>query len=124
MKGPRIYNSLSPEERMTRLRNKKEKRAKEVHRVRRNRIIAGFALLFIFLGCQIVYAQRQTNQINEQVQASKQSLKQINDQKRTLSAKRDDLKDPDYVAKLVRSKFLYSKPNEVVYNLPEGKNNN
>ncbi len=42
MKGPRIYNSLSPEERKARLKRKQDKREKEIHRVRRNRIIAIF----------------------------------------------------------------------------------
>lgn len=124
MKGPRIYNSLSPEERIARLRKKQEKREKEVHRVRRNRIIAVFLVLFAFLGIQLAVTHAQTNRINEQVQTSKKSLKQINNQKKILLAKRDDLKDPDYVAKLVRFKFLYSKPNETVYNLPEDKDNN
>lgn len=124
MKGPRIYNSLSPEERVARLRKKQEKREKEVHRVRRNRIIAVFLVLFAFLGIQLAVTHAQTNRINEQVQTSKKSLKQINNQKKILLAKRDDLKDPDYVAKLVRFKFLYSKPNETVYNLPEDKDNN
>ncbi|MDF7668922.1 septum formation initiator family protein [Lactobacillus sp. ESL0703] len=124
MKGPRIYNSLSPEERMARLKRKQEKRAQEVHRVRRNRIIAVFAIIFVFLSVQIGITHAQTNRINSQVQTSKRSLSTINKEKQALSAKRDDLKDPDYVAKLVRFKFLYSKPNETIYNIPEEKDNN
>ncbi|WEV70600.1 septum formation initiator family protein [Lactobacillus sp. ESL0785] len=124
MKGPRIYNSLSPEERMARLQRKQEKRIKEIHRVRRNRIIAVFAIIFIFLGVQIVITHAQTNRINEQVQTSKRSLSNINREKKSLTSKRDNLKDPDYVAKLVRFKFLYSKPNETIYNIPEEKDNN
>ncbi|WEV38384.1 septum formation initiator family protein [Lactobacillus sp. ESL0680] len=124
MKGPRIYNSLSPEERMARLKRKQEKREQEVHRVRRNRIIAVFAIIFVFLGVQIGITHAQTNRINSQVQSSKKSLSTINKEKQALSAKRDDLKDPDYVAKLVRFKFLYSKPNETIYNIPEEKDNN
>jgi len=46
MNGPRIYNSVSPEEQLARLKRKQEKRAKEVHRVRRNRIVA-FSLPFL-----------------------------------------------------------------------------
>ncbi|WEV50780.1 septum formation initiator family protein [Lactobacillus sp. ESL0731] len=124
MKGPRIYNSLSPEERMARLKRKQEKREREVHRVRRNRIIAVFAIIFVFLGVQIAITHAQTSRINSQVQASKKSLSTISKEKQALSAKRDDLKDPDYVAKLVRFKFLYSKPNETIYNIPEEKDNN
>ena len=124
MNGPRIYNSLSPEEQVARLQRKQEKREKEVHRVRRNRIIAAFVAIFAFLGVQIGVTHAQTEHINSQVQTSKKSLKKINNQKQVLISKRNDLKDPDYVAKLVRFKFLYSKPNETIYNLPEGKNNN
>ena len=124
MNGPRIYNSLSPEEQVARLKRKQEKREKEVHRVRRNRIIAVFVAIFAFLGVQIGVTHAQTEHINSQVQTSKKSLKKINNQKQVLISKRNDLKDPDYVAKLVRFKFLYSKPNETIYNLPEGKNNN
>ena len=124
MNGPRIYNSLSPEEQVARLKRKQEKREKEVHRVRRNRIIAVFVAIFAFLGVQIGVTHAQTENINSQVQTSKRALKKINNQKQVLITKRNDLKDPDYVAKLVRFKFLYSKPNETIYNLPEGKNNN
>ena len=124
MNGPRIYNSLSPEEQVARLKRKQEKREKEVHRVRRNRIIAVFVAIFAFLGVQIGVTHAQTEHINSQVQTSKRALKKINNQKQVLITKRNDLKDPDYVAKLVRFKFLYSKPNETIYNLPEGKNNN
>ena len=124
MNGPRIYNSLSPEEQVARLKRKREKRAKEVHRVRRNRIIAVFVAIFAFLGVQIGVTHAQTEHISSQVQTSKKALKKINNQKQVLITKRNDLKDPDYVAKLVRFKFLYSKPNETIYNLPEGKNNN
>ena len=124
MNGPRIYNSLSPEEQVARLKRKQEKREKEVHRVRRNRIIAVFVAIFAFLGVQIGVTHAQTEHINSQVQTSKKAIKKINKQKQVLITKRNDLKDPDYVAKLVRFKFLYSKPNETIYNLPEGKNNN
>ena len=124
MNGPRIYNSLSPEEQVARLKRKQEKREKEVHRVRRNRIIAVFVAIFAFLGVQIGVTHAQTEHISSQVQTSKKALKKINNQKQVLISKRNDLKDPDYVAKLVRFKFLYSKPNETIYNLPEGKNNN
>ncbi|RMC47622.1 septum formation initiator family protein [Lactobacillus sp. ESL0228] len=120
MKGPRIYNSLSSEEQVARLKQKQIKREKEIHRVRRNRIVAVFVILFTILSFQIVQTCAQTKQIKQQVQTSKKSLNQINEEKRSLTVKRDDLKDPEYVTKLIRSKFLYSKPNETIYNLPEG----
>lgn len=124
MKGPRIYNSPGKKEQLALLVKKqrqREKYIKHVHRVRRRLIAGAFVILFVFLGMQIMHAYMQTRQINDQVQTSKQTLSELNEQKRSLSIKRDNLKDSDYVAKLVRFKFLYSKPNETIYNLPEEK---
>lgn len=127
MKGPRIYNSPGEKEQLALLVKKqrqREKYIKHVHRVRRRLIAGAFVILFVFLGMQIMHTHMQTKQINDQVQTSKQTLSELNEQKRSLSIKRNNLKDSDYVAKLVRFKFLYSKPNETIYNLPEEKNKN
>lgn len=51
-RGPRLYNALSDEERLARLRRKAARKEKEVHRVRRNRIVALFLQLqFYFWNC-------------------------------------------------------------------------
>ncbi|TSO25805.1 septum formation initiator family protein [Lactobacillus sp. LL6] len=120
--GPRLYNSISPEERDARLRRKQEKRQKEVHQLRRNRLIAIFAIIFVFLGVQISIKIAQTQRINSDVQASKKILNKVKLEHKELKTRRDDLQDPDYVAKMVRYKFMYSKPNEKIYNVPEGQN--
>lgn len=122
MNGPRLYNAESPEAKEARLRQKQARREKEIHRVRRNRIVAIFALIFVFLGIQIAIKLAQTARINGQVQSSKTQLVQIKAKDKKLKQKRDDLKDPDYVAKFIRNKFFYSKKSEKVYNLP-GDNN-
>ena len=75
--GPRIYNSMSPEEQRARLKRKQAKREKEVHRVRLNRIIAIFAIIFVILGVQIVLKISQTGRINKQVEAEKETLAQV-----------------------------------------------
>lgn len=121
MNGPRIYNSESPQAREARLRKKQAKREKEIHRVRRNRIIAIFAIIFVVLGVQIGIKLSQTARINQQVQASKKNLNKVKARDKKLTQERDNLKDPDYLAKFIRNKFLYSKPNEKVYNLPNGE---
>ena len=121
--GPRIYNSMSPEEQRARLKRKQAKREKEVHRVRLNRIIAVFAIIFVVLGVQIAIKISQTGRINSQVEAEKQTLAQVKAKDRELTTKRQDLKDPNYVAKLIRYKFYYSKNNEKIYNVHEGNDN-
>lgn len=121
--GPRIYNSMSPEEQRARLERKQAKIEKEVHRVRLNRIIAIFAIIFVIFGVQIVLKISQTGRINKQVEAEKQTLTKVKAQDRELSTKRQDLKDPNYVAKLIRSKFYYSKSDEKIYNVHERNDN-
>lgn len=117
--GPRIYNSLSPEEQRARLRRKQAKIEKEKHRARLNIIVAAFAIVFVFLGIQIAIKVSQTGRINNQVQAEKKTLTQVRAKRKNLATKKQDLKDPNYVAKLIRSKFYYSKSGEKVYNVHE-----
>lgn len=121
-RGPRIYRAYSPEEEEARLRRRQEKRIKAIHRLRRTRILAIFAIAFIILGIQIGIKLAQTQRINNQVQASRITLTKVKRQKSNLQSQRDALKDPNYVAKLIRYKFYYSKPNEKIYNVPEGNN--
>ncbi|MGN1272743.1 MAG: septum formation initiator family protein [Lactobacillus sp.] len=123
MQGPRIYNSMSPEEQRARLERKRARREKEVHRVRFNRIVAVFAIIFVLLGLQIAIKISQTGRINKQVEAEKQTLAKVKAQDNELTTKKQDLKDPNYVAKLIRSKFYYSKSNEKVYNVHERNDN-
>ena len=53
-RGPRLYNALSDEERLARLRRKAARKEKEVHRVRRNRIVACFAIAILIFGLQLI----------------------------------------------------------------------
>lgn len=123
MNGPRIYNSESPQEREARLRKKQANREKEIHRVRRNRIIAVFAIIFVALGIQIGIKVSQTARINQQVEVAKKNLNTVKTKDEKLTQERNNLKDTDYVAKFIRNKFLYSKTNEKVYSIPDGDNN-
>ena len=92
-RGPRLYNALSDEERLARLRRKAARKEKEVH--------------------------VQTGRINSQIQTNKTELNQVNKTNKKLKAQVADLKDPDYVAKVIRYKFYYSKSGESIYTLPD-----
>lgn len=96
---------------------------KTIHRNRRQTIMGIFAIIFIILGAQIGNKISQTHRINEQVQASKSTLNKKKKENSKLINERNDLKDPDYIAKLIRYKFYYSKQNEKIYSVPEGKKN-
>ena len=104
-KGPHIFNAVSPEVQKAQLRRKQLLREKAVHRKRRSRIISVFAAIFVILGIQISVKIAQTQRIENEAQASRKTLKKVTQEHKDLSTRRDDLKDPDYVAKMVRYKF-------------------
>lgn len=120
---PHIYNSLSPEAQREQLRRKQAKIEKKTHRIRLNRIVAIFAIIFVVLGVQIAIKVFQTARINNQVKAEKENLTKVKKTANNLKTKRQNLNDPDYVAKLIRYKFYYSKSNETVYNVHERNDN-
>lgn len=122
MNGPRIYNSANSDIRERILRTKQIKREKEIHRVRRNRIIVIFLSLFAVLGFQVYNKVSQIDRIKQQTQVSKAALIKVDHQNDYLVQQRNNLKDPDYVAKFIRNKFFWSKQNEKIYNLPNGEN--
>ena len=123
--GPRIYNALSDEERIARLQRKANKKVKEVHRVRRNRILAIFAVVFLIFGIQLIMVHVQTNKINAQDVTTNKQLTKLKKSNKNLEDQATNLRDPDYLSKMIRYKFYYSKPGETIYNIPEtaGDNN-
>lgn len=122
--GPRIYNALSDEERIARLQRKAERKVKEVHRVRRNRILAIFAVVFLILGIQLVMVHVRTNNIKAQAAASQTQLVKLKKSNKNLKNQVTDLQDPDYMSKMIRYKYYYSKPGETIYNVPEPSGDN
>ena len=85
-RGPRLYNALSDEERLARLRRKAARKEKEVHRVRRNRIVACFAIAILIFGLQLIMVHVQTGRINSQIQTNKTELNQVNKTNKKLKA--------------------------------------
>ncbi|MFC2694676.1 MAG: septum formation initiator family protein [Lactobacillus sp.] len=119
MQEPRIYNALSDEARVQRLLQKQKRHAKEVHRVRRNKIIAAFALIIALLVVQLSIKLLNTRQVNQQAEVARVKASSLHKTNNTLKGKVADLNDPNYLAKLVRYKYYYSKPGETIYNVPE-----
>ena len=103
---------------------KQAKLEKETHRKRLNVIMAVFAIIFVALGVQIAIKISQTGRLNNQVQAEKQTLTKVKNKRNDLETEKQDLKDPNYVAKLIRYKFYYSKSNEKIYNVHERNDDN
>lgn len=123
-RGPRLFNR--DEQREQEIINRRKKRyqhhIKEVHRVRINRIVCGFAAIFIILGMQLGITKARTAHIKNEIAENKTVLNKAQKKNNKLKQQRDDLKDPDYVAKLIRYKYMYTENNEKVYNVNEKEN--
>lgn len=122
MRGPRIYEASDKE--LAQLRRKRKKATEEVHRKRRVRYLTIFGLIFVVLGIQLILNTTTTHRIKSEIQTNKTSLVEQKETNRRLKIKRNNLKDPDYLAKYIRYKFYYSKKGEQIYNIPEDSKDN
>ncbi|EEU20615.1 septum formation initiator family protein [Lactobacillus mulieris] len=122
MRGPRIYEASDKE--LAQLRRKRKKATEEVHRKRRVRYLTIFGLIFVVLGIQLILNITTTHRIKSEIQTNKTSLVEQKETNRRLKIKRNNLKDPDYLAKYIRYKFYYSKKGEQIYNIPEDSKDN
>ena len=64
-----------------------------------------------------------TAKIQKQVSQNQATLTKIKKNKEKLTNERDDMKDSDYVAKVIRYKYKYTKDGERVYNIKEKGDN-
>ncbi|KRK37997.1 hypothetical protein FC62_GL000765 [Amylolactobacillus amylotrophicus DSM 20534] len=116
--GPRIFNQVTEAQQYEILKKKAARREREVHRVRRNRIIGIFSVLILVFVVQIAMVSLRTSKINSQVSASKVQYQKAEQTNKVLKGQVKQLKDETYVGKLIRYKYYYSKPGETIYNLP------
>lgn len=118
------YNFLSPEEQEQRIIRKAEKQRKKIHRLRKRKIVIGFGVIFIIILFQLIMARIQTNKINNQVYSLKKELYTKQTLHKKLKAESYDLKDLDYLLKVIRYNYYYSKPGEFIYNIQDKKDSN
>ena len=77
-------------------------------------IFIGALVIFAILGFQIFRDMQRMNQLNELKVEANTELSQVNADVDQLTQDVSLLKDDDYVAKLARSKYFYSKEGEQV----------
>ncbi|EMF0149560.1 septum formation initiator family protein [Enterococcus hirae] len=78
-------------------------------------IFIGALVIFAILGFQIFRDMQRMNQLNELKVEANTELSQVNADVDQLTQDVSLLKDDNYVAKLARSKYFYSKEGEQVY---------
>ena len=82
-------------------------------------IFVGALVIFAILGVQIFHDMQRMHQLNELRVEANTEMKEVNADVDQLHQDVSLLKDDEYVAKLARSKFFYSKEGEKVYPILE-----
>jgi len=93
-------------------------RASQVRRRRFILIVAIFGALVLFFGYQLINTRANLSQVNHQVATSQVNLKQEQRKNAKLNSQIKQLNNEDYLQKLLRSKYDYTKSGETVYSLP------
>ncbi|WP_445447941.1 FtsB family cell division protein [Enterococcus lactis] len=82
-------------------------------------IFVGALVIFAIIGVQIFHDMQRMHQLNELRVEANTEMKEVNADVDQLHQDVSLLKDDEYVAKLARSKFFYSKDGEKVYPILE-----
>ena len=102
-------------------------RRKQLKRIHRKRLL-GISLIFLaafsFLAFRIIKTQHSTADVVQQSNVAQKKLKQVTTQHKNLKQQVKQLNNDDYLQKLIREKYYYSKSGETIYNLPAGSQNN
>lgn len=86
------------------------------------RLIYGVACLVTFLCLWSVGKNLwQTHLVKQQTVTAQKNLNTVKKENEKLKIRVKQLNDNDYLEKLIRERYYYSRDNETVYNLPEDK---
>ncbi|CAM3064263.1 FtsB family cell division protein [Lactiplantibacillus plajomi] len=101
--------------------NDQQNQRQRISRVRRRRfvvIVAFFGALMLLLGYQLINTRVDLHQVNREVATSQVKLKRAQQKNSQLETQIKQLNNKDYLQKLLRSKYDYTKSGETVYSLP------
>lgn len=89
-----------------------------VHKRRLIWLVSLFVLILAFGGWQLYRVHSQIITSQAQVTKARSELHQVKAKKSDLKVQVDQLRNSDYLAKLVRQKYMVSKSGEVIFELP------
>lgn len=88
-----------------------------IHVRRIERIVAVFAIIFLFLGFQIISSRHSLAKVDANIHQTQMQLADQKAKGRELNSQVKQLHDPEYIQQVIRAKYNYSKKGETVYNL-------
>ncbi|MFD1417356.1 FtsB family cell division protein [Companilactobacillus keshanensis] len=94
----------------------------KIHRRRLAAIGIVFALVICVLGFQIISAHQAYSKTVGNIEVSQAKLSKQKATKHDLKIEKSQLNNKSYLEKYIREKYMYSKPGEQIYNLPDSAN--
>ncbi|ANK59002.1 FtsB family cell division protein [Loigolactobacillus backii] len=119
-----IADNVNPYQKLAGARHQKAAYLEHVKKVHKRRIALLLGLLVVILavcGFQIYRSNQTLAQTNQQVALQSVKLKQVKTNKADLKLQVKQLQNNDYLQKVIRQKYYYSKGNETIYSLPTDK---
>lgn len=110
----------------------REKTAAKKRMVAKNRrylqhkvIMRLFAVIAVVVtvGCLVQVGRNlwQTHTVKQQTTTAQKKLDKVKKDNASLKLRVKQLNDDEYLEKLIREKYYYSRDNEIIYNLPDDK---
>lgn len=113
---------LEPKQQKTSTKPSRSNFEKKVHKRRLVALGVLFAIVLLTLGSQIISAHMTYTSTAQKIEVNQ---KKLNKQKATqsdLKVEINQLQNKNYLEKYIREKYMYSKPGELIYNLPDNVN--
>jgi Septum formation initiator len=95
---------------------------RKIHKRRLTFIGIAFAIVISILGFQLISAHRAYSETTNNIEISRQKLDKQQAVQGNLKVEKSQLKNTSYLEKYIREKYMYSKPGEQIYNLPDDAN--
>lgn len=109
------FQAKQKEARLQAKRQKRQQQRSLLHLI----CIAIMGLLFTYGVIRVAQAYLQIKALKQETVVAKRELKRTQAKNDRLKREVEQLKDTDYVQKIIRSQYFYSKDGETIYILPD-----
>lgn len=103
-------------------KRKASKRSNKKAKIRICLFFITFGSILGYLGYNFFSNIYKIMEINEEKQLLTNKLASLQSEENVLNSDIKKLKDPEYVARYAREKYLYSKDGEIIIRIPDSKN--
>ncbi|MDK1717331.1 FtsB family cell division protein [Dellaglioa algida] len=102
---------------------KADQRLARIHRRRLIGLTAVLAIIIIFFSVQLISTKVKVARYKQETTVEQTKLEKAKMEQKDLKFQVEQLNDNDYLLKLIREKYYFSKKGETVYSFPSDKTN-